>query len=110
MIVEDFGFNVIVLIIMLPRLDMNLNPSLFVEPVIVCLPTPLWVHKSKLKISKDLRDQFVNLAQRNLFLLVTIPLLLPRLELPQNKRDYTHIFANTSTRTSAKLYHRFLHS
>lgn len=47
-------------------LDIDMNVSLLVKPIIPRLPRLPWIRQSNVEVMHDLRDQLIDLAQRYL--------------------------------------------
>lgn len=51
---------------MRPFFDVDVDAGLLVEPIIMGLPLLAWVHEADVEEPDDLRDQLVDLTQRDL--------------------------------------------
>lgn len=89
-----------------------MNIRLLVEPIIPGLPSFTRVHETKTKQMDDLRNQFVDLAQRNLTTSQRGEFPFIRVKSRRRKakgREETHILPNTRSSAGAEHEHCFLH-
>ena len=86
---------------MIPLLNTNVNVSLAIEPVIVSGPLFCRICKAELEGPNELRNQFIDFAQRYL--------AQPLATTHNASTSSAHILADTGTRPSTKLYDCLIH-